>query len=129
VLTVHELTIHVHKEFTMHRTIIAAVFLATITSFAIAQTSTANGNTGRVNSGTASTVNDTHNGTGSTDSQSTKRMGGQSAQSAKNKSAKSSNASGLSSSQGTTGSKGSATNGVSGTPDPKSTTTVPGTNR
>jgi hypothetical protein len=110
----------------MRHTIIAAVILATSTSFAIAQTSTANGNTGRVNSGTAVTASDTHNGKGSTDPQSTKRAGGQSAQSAKTKSAGSSDAPG---SRGPTGSTGSATNGTSGTPDPKSTATVPGTNR
>lgn len=110
----------------MRRTIIAAVLFATSTSFAIAQTSTANGNTGRVNSGTAVTTSDIHNSKGSTDSQSTKRTGTQSARAAKNNAAASNDATG---SRGVTGSTGSATNGVSGTPDPKSSATVPGTNR
>ena len=110
----------------MRHTVISALIFVTSSSFAIAQTSTANGNTGRVNSGTAVTVSDTHNSKGSTDSQSAKHAGGQSAHSAKNKSVASSAAPG---SRGTTGSTGSATNGVSGTPDAKSTATVPGTNR
>jgi len=114
----------------MRITIFVAMLFAATSSVALAQTVTANGNTGRVNNGTTNTVSDIHNREGSSDPQSPKRKAGQSAEAAKKQSEKLSNASGTSGSHGKTeGSRGSSTNGVVVTPDPESNTTVPGTNR
>jgi len=114
----------------MRITTIVAMLLATTSTVALAQTVTANGNTGRVNNGTTSTASDIHNREGSTVLHSPKRKAGQSAESAKKQSEKLIHASGSPDSRSKTeGSRGSSTNGVVGTPDPESNTTVPGTNR
>jgi hypothetical protein len=119
-----------HQEFTMRLTLIAAVLVATTSTFALAQTGTANGNTGRVNNGTASTASDVHNTHARTDSQATGRKGSQSAQAAKIRSERLINASGPSDKQSTSAStRGSHTAGVAVKPDPDSDATVGGTNR
>jgi len=83
----------------MRQSLIAAVILATATTCAFAQTGTASGSTGRVNSGTATTAADTHNGKGNTDPQSVK---GKSGSTAKSRASTSTNASGTSGTRGTT---------------------------
>jgi len=119
-----------HQGFTMRFTFIAAVLVAMTSTCALAQTGTANGNTGRVNNGTASTAGDVHNTHARTDAQSTGRKGSQSAQAAKNRSEKLINASRPPDKQETSAStRGSHTAGVAVRPDPDSDATVGGTNR
>jgi hypothetical protein len=119
-----------HQEYTMRLTIIAAGLFAATSALAFAQTGTANGNTGRVNNGTASTASDIHNTNTSTVAQPGGRKGSQSAQAAKNRSEKLINASGASGKQAASPStRGSHTAGVAVTPDPDSDANVGGTNR